>query len=85
MRAGSRGVDIVDQPIHWRAKGVETPKLHQKFPFGRGFLVNPVFVNKIPYRRALGLAAAFRPSASREQKYLAYKPYLRPEFSKNLG
>ena len=33
-------------------------------------------VYKIPYRRALGLAAlglaAFRPSASREQRYLAY-------------
>ena len=27
-------------------------------------------------RAALGLPAAFRPSASREQKYLAYKLYL---------
>ena len=36
-----------------------------------------IFVYKIPYRRAPRLAcSAFRPSASREQRYLAYKDYL---------
>ena len=31
------------------------------------------FVYKIPYRRARAWHSAFRPSASREQRYLAYK------------
>ena len=35
-----------------------------------GYLVYKKFVYKIPYRRA---HLAFRPSASREQRYLAYK------------
>ena len=37
-----------------------------------------LFVYKIPYRRAPRLA--FRPSASREQRYLAYKVTLHSNF-----
>ena len=40
------------------------------------FIVCKILVYKIPYRRArawTGGCSAFRPSASREQRYLAYK------------
>ena len=36
-----------------------------------------ILVYKIPYRRARAWPAGFRPSASREQRYLAYKLYTR--------
>ena len=54
------------------------PSSQSTFNFSvlRGTQVDFLLVYKIPYRRAPRLAyrpSAFRPSASREQRYLAYK------------
>ena len=40
------------------------------------FIVYIILVYKIPYRRARALPSGFRPSASREQRYFAYKAIL---------